>query len=247
MSLGSALLLILVVALVRWYGGSSGDTTATQSTAADRAAQATPLPATADSATGAEGTAEALASAVATSNNEDAATEVELAVATLPPVELDTPAPTEAATAAVVTAPEDTATAAPTRAPPTNTPKSTATSKPTATLEPTATPRPRPTATATAVHSVSGLPLVYFDELPPEAQETIALIDSNGPFPYYKDGVTFQNRERILPRRSNGYYREYTVITPGSDDRGARRIVAGADGELYYTDDHYDSFREVVR
>ncbi|MEZ4664163.1 MAG: ribonuclease domain-containing protein [Caldilineaceae bacterium] len=91
------------------------------------------------------------------------------------------------------------------------------------------------------------MPLVFYAELPPEAQATIALIDSNGPFPYAKDGVTFQNRERILPRRPNGYYREYTVITPGGGDRGARRIVAGDDGELYYTDDHYDSFREVVR
>ena len=94
---------------------------------------------------------------------------------------------------------------------------------------------------------VSELPVVLWDELPPEAHETIQLIDEGGPFPYDKDGSTFQNREGILPDESNGYYSEYTVITPGSRDRGARRIVGGDDGELYYTDDHYDSFREVVR
>jgi len=94
---------------------------------------------------------------------------------------------------------------------------------------------------------VSGLPVVLWGELPPEAQETIQLIDKGGPFPYDKDGSTFQNREDILPDKPNGYYSEYTVITPGSGDRGARRIVGGDDDELYYTDDHYDSFREVVR
>lgn len=75
---------------------------------------------------------------------------------------------------------------------------------------------------------------------------TIRLIDQGGPFPYYQDDETFQNRERLLPSRDSGS-REYTVETPGSDDRGARRIIAGADGELFYTDDHYDSFREVLR
>lgn len=94
---------------------------------------------------------------------------------------------------------------------------------------------------------VSNLPTIDYAELPPEAHDTIALIDSNGPFPYSKDGSTFQNREGILPDREAGYYAEYTVITPGSDDRGARRIVGGADGELYYTDDHYNSFREIMR
>jgi len=98
-----------------------------------------------------------------------------------------------------------------------------------------------------SVGPVSGLPVILWDDLPPEAQETIRLIDQGGPFPYDKDGSTFGNREGILPDRPNGYYKEYTVITPGSPDRGARRIVGGADGELYYTDDHYDSFREVVR
>ncbi len=92
----------------------------------------------------------------------------------------------------------------------------------------------------------SSLPLVEYANLPPEAHETITLIARGGPFPYDKDGATFQNRERLLPAADGGYYREYTVETPGSSDRGARRIVGGADGELYYTADHYDSFREIV-
>ena len=69
---------------------------------------------------------------------------------------------------------------------------------------------------------------------------------AGGPFPYRQDGAVFQNRERLLPARPNGYYHEYTVKTPGSPDRGAWRIIVGEKGELYYTDDHYDSFRQVV-
>lgn len=111
---------------------------------------------------------------------------------------------------------------------------------------PTRTPRARATATPRA-QSVSGLPTIRFQNLPKEAKETIALIDQGGPFPFERDGITFQNREQLLPRQRSGYYREYTVITPGSRDRGARRIVAGAEGELYYSDDHYESFREVIR
>ena len=83
-------------------------------------------------------------------------------------------------------------------------------------------------------------------DLPPEAIDTLLLIDSDGPYPYRKDGSTFQNREGRLPDRSNGHYREFTVETPGSPDRGARRIVAGDDGELYWTADHYDSFAQIV-
>jgi ribonuclease T1 len=92
----------------------------------------------------------------------------------------------------------------------------------------------------------SDLPAARADQLPPEAAETLALIASDGPFPFEKDGATFQNRERLLPIKPPGYYREYTVITPGEGDRGARRIVAGSGGELYYTDDHYASFVEVI-
>ena len=81
--------------------------------------------------------------------------------------------------------------------------------------------------------------------LPGEARETLALIRSAGPFPYQKDGSVFGNREALLPKRERGYYREYTVRTPGARDRGARRIVAGRGGEYYYTDDHYRSFRRI--
>ena len=83
-------------------------------------------------------------------------------------------------------------------------------------------------------------------QLPPEARATLALIRAGGPFPYARDGVVFNNREGLLPKRNRGHYREYTVKTPGARDRGARRIVAGASGELYYTDDHYRSFRRII-
>lgn len=84
--------------------------------------------------------------------------------------------------------------------------------------------------------------------LPPEAHDTLALIEAGGPFPYRQDGATFQNREHRLPERERGYYREYTVETPGSPDRGPRRIVAGGDPptEYFYTDDHYGSFRRFA-
>ena len=94
----------------------------------------------------------------------------------------------------------------------------------------------------------SGLPMVALATLPVEASETVALIDRGGPFPYAKDGAVFGNRERLLPARPNGFYREYTVPTPGEDDRGARRIVTGDDGgQLFYTADHYASFVRVRR
>jgi ribonuclease T1 len=89
------------------------------------------------------------------------------------------------------------------------------------------------------------LPVVQLDELPPEAQQTLALIKQGGPFPYKRDGVMFGNRERRLPSWPSGYYREYTVPTPGARDRGARRIIAGTQGEYYYTDDHYNTFRRI--
>ena len=82
--------------------------------------------------------------------------------------------------------------------------------------------------------------------LPPEARETLALIRTGGPFPYARDGAVFSNREGHLPRRERGYYHEYTVPTPGRRDRGGRRIVAGRDGEFYYSDDHYRSFRRII-
>lgn len=81
--------------------------------------------------------------------------------------------------------------------------------------------------------------------LPQEARDTLKLIKRGGPFPYLKDGAYFGNREKLLPARHKGYYREYTVKTPGSADRGARRIVSGAEGEYYYTDDHYQTFKLI--
>jgi len=87
----------------------------------------------------------------------------------------------------------------------------------------------------------------YPSYLPPEAIATLELIERGGPFPYDRDGTTFQNREHRLPDRPRGYYREYTVDTPGSPDRGARRIVTGGQPPevYYYTDDHYRSFRQL--
>ena len=87
---------------------------------------------------------------------------------------------------------------------------------------------------------------VALKELPAEARQTLALIKAGGPFPYAKDGSVFGNREGLLPKRTRGYYREYTVKTPGAKDRGARRIVAGLPGEYYYTDDHYRSFKRII-
>ncbi len=83
------------------------------------------------------------------------------------------------------------------------------------------------------------------EKLPPEARQTLELVKKNGPFPYPQDGSTFANREKRLPMRAQGYYREYTVKTPGARDRGPRRIVAGIGGEFYYSDDHYRSFWRI--
>ena len=84
------------------------------------------------------------------------------------------------------------------------------------------------------------------NSLPPEARQAITLIKAGGPFPYSRDGLVFNNREGQLPRKARGYYHEYTVKTPGARDRGARRIITGRDGELYYTDDHYRTFKRVI-
>jgi ribonuclease T1 len=86
---------------------------------------------------------------------------------------------------------------------------------------------------------------VPLSALPIEARQTIALIQAGGPFPYSRDGVVFRNAEGLLPKEPSGYYHEYTVPTPGEADRGARRIITGADGEYYYTADHYESFKRV--
>ena len=90
---------------------------------------------------------------------------------------------------------------------------------------------------------------VSLDSYPAEErgaiEKTLARIDAGGPFPYRQDGTVFSNREHLLPAEAHGYYHEYTVPTPGSADRGARRIVMGNQGEAYYTDDHYRSFWRI--
>lgn len=91
----------------------------------------------------------------------------------------------------------------------------------------------------------SGLRTIAESALPREARQTLELIRAGGPYPYDQDDRTFQNREGILPQQQRGYYREYTVETPGSDDRGARRIIGGREGDRYWTSDHYDSFRQI--
>ena len=86
-------------------------------------------------------------------------------------------------------------------------------------------------------------------KLPAEARDVLLLIRAGGPFPYERDGVTFGNRERLLPAQRRGYYHEYTVTTPGAKNRGARRIICGGSRRTpdvcYYTDDHYASFRRI--
>jgi ribonuclease T1 len=98
--------------------------------------------------------------------------------------------------------------------------------------------------------AVGGVVTVHVAELPRQGRETYELIRQGGPFPYDKDGTVFGNRERLLPIEKRGYYREYTVKTPGSRDRGARRIVCGGPARTplacYYTADHYASFRKIV-
>jgi ribonuclease T1 len=95
-----------------------------------------------------------------------------------------------------------------------------------------------------------GVATVHVAELPRQGRETYELIRRGGPFRYDKDGAVFGNRERQLPAEKRGYYREYTVVTPGSGDRGARRIVCGGPARApyacYYTADHYASFRMIV-
>jgi len=96
-----------------------------------------------------------------------------------------------------------------------------------------------------AQRAPAALPEIAAAELPAQARETLRLIRQGGPYPYERDGGTFGNFERLLPVRERGYYREYTVPTPGVRSRGARRIVAGRNGEFFYTDDHYKSFRRI--
>ena len=110
------------------------------------------------------------------------------------------------------------------------------------------------TGVSTAVYArgpVAGVDTVALGVLPAEAQQTQGLIQAGGPFPYAKDGVVFGNFERVLPRQTRGFYREYTVPTPGLRHRGARRIVCGGQrptqpDTCYYTADHYASFKRIA-
>jgi ribonuclease T1 len=106
-------------------------------------------------------------------------------------------------------------------------------------------------AHARGPQAVDSMDVVALATLPREAQRTHQLILSGGPFPYDKDGTVFFNRERLLPPKERGYYREYTVKTPGARNRGARRIVCGGKpptepSACYYTADHYASFQRIV-
>ena len=105
-----------------------------------------------------------------------------------------------------------------------------------------------PLAAEARHHPAAGgaLGSVAMAELPPEARHTLDLIGRGGPFPYARDGVVFGNHERQLPPQPRGYYREYTVKTPGARDRGPRRIVCGPLPECYYTGDHYRTFRRIA-
>lgn len=101
------------------------------------------------------------------------------------------------------------------------------------------------TTTSTAATATTEASPRFSEEETTSIATTLAAIDAGGDLPYDQDGGTFQNREGLLPSQPQGYYREYTVVTPGSDDRGARRLVIGEFGETFYTRDHYDSFVEI--
>lgn len=117
------------------------------------------------------------------------------------------------------------------------------------------TDRPAPARSASSARTASdqrdpetGLLLVEVRRLPRQVQETVALIERGGPYPYRQDGATFSNREGLLPPEPKGFYREFTVATTGSDDRGARRVVTGdRDRQFFYTADHYESFVQIRR
>ena len=108
---------------------------------------------------------------------------------------------------------------------------------------------PPPTEAETTESSTTGAKPADDDSIPADHRaaigEVLVLIEAGGPFPHDQDGTVFQNREGLLPQQPQGYYHEYTVPTPGSPDRGARRLVTGDGGEVYYTSDHYSSFTQI--
>lgn len=229
MSLGG-ILLTLLVALITWWSGIG------------RGPAAPPVPPTATPLVAAAKVETTIATTAAPQETHKSTPQAEIKVVSLAQPDTPTARSTVVKTVTPKAARAATATPRPT-AQPTNTKRPTPTVKPPTPTRRPPTPTPKPQRTT----GVSGLPTIHYDQLPREAKRTLALIDQGGPFPFYQDGSVFQNRERVLPRKPRNYYHEYTVITPGEDDRGARRIVAGDGGELFYTDDHYESFREVVR
>lgn len=108
------------------------------------------------------------------------------------------------------------------------------------------TPPPEKSAAAHRTANPSGLAEIRESTLPAEGRRVLALIRAGGPYQFSQDDQVFGNFERVLPARDRGYYREYTVPTPGEPDRGARRIVAGNGGEKYYTGDHYQTFKYIA-
>jgi ribonuclease T1 len=110
----------------------------------------------------------------------------------------------------------------------------------------TGTPAPGKTATSHRAANPSSLPEIRESTLPVEGRRVLALIRAGGPYQFSQDDQVFGNFERVLPARDRGYYREYTVPTPGEPDRGARRIVAGNGGEKYYSGDHYATFKYIA-
>jgi guanyl-specific ribonuclease Sa len=107
-------------------------------------------------------------------------------------------------------------------------------------------PRPGGSSSASSTSVPTATGAVALSSLPNQVITTVHLIERGGPFPYPRnDGAVFHNNEHQLPRARDGYYHEYTVPTPGSSDRGARRIITGVQGQYWYTDDHYASFERV--
>ncbi|MEQ1813785.1 MAG: ribonuclease [Candidatus Nitrotoga sp.] len=107
------------------------------------------------------------------------------------------------------------------------------------------TPVPSVQARSNHAEVAADIATVTLAELPGEARATLQLIKQGGPFPYARDGLVFKNFEQILPKQARGYYREYTVKTPGARNRGARRIVCGILPECYYSGDHYRTFKRI--
>jgi ribonuclease T1 len=97
-----------------------------------------------------------------------------------------------------------------------------------------------------AAQGGQGLPVIAVADLSAEARETLHAIKQGGPFAFKRDGAVFNNFERVLPKRQHGYYHEYTVVTPGMNNRGVRRIISGEANEYYYTADHYQTFKRIL-